>query len=189
MRFSCPTCNQIVQVPDEAAGQIVACPTCQQRLKAPGAPHVTSQPRPAPAPAPEPPAAPAPRRRDSRDDRDWDDRDDRGRGRSRSRRDDYDDDYDEYDREPRPRQPNIGLAITALVLGIVGVVFSWCVFIGPICAILGIIFGGIHMSHKGEAGNGLAIGGLASGGAGLLFFIIFMIVALSSGNPVFWNRF
>lgn len=203
MRFTCPTCNQIIQVADEAGGQTIACPTCRQRLKVPVGKTAPEGPRPAPidktllgkeespspvmsqpvprAPEPPPVAPEPPRRRDrDRDDRDWDDDYDR---RDRApRRDRYRDEY------RRPNEVNIGLAIASLVCGIVAIVFSWCVFIGPICGLLAIIFGGIHMSNKVTQGNGLAIAGLSTGAGGIVLFIIFLIIALASPDAVWFRR-
>jgi hypothetical protein len=192
MRFSCPTCNQLIQVADDTAGQTIACPTCRQRLKVPGtAPVPRAAPvdktllgqiqepartAPAPAPAAEPP--PEPRRSRARDD--WDDDYDR-RPRRRP--------YDDYDglRRPGPEAP-IGMAVASLVCGIIGAVTFFCVFTGPICSLLGIIFGCIHLSNKTQEGRGLAIGGLSAGGAGIGLFVVFLLIVIASNGRMFWFR-
>ena len=35
MRFACPACKTVLQVPAERAGTVVTCPRCQKRLQAP----------------------------------------------------------------------------------------------------------------------------------------------------------
>ena len=40
-----------------------------------------------------------------------------------------------------------GMSVTAMILGIVGLVFIWAPFVGFICSLLGIIFGGVGMSQ------------------------------------------
>jgi hypothetical protein len=68
---------------------------------------------------------------------------------------------------PYPPGPNRheGLAVAALVLGILSVVFGWNVFTGWLSIILGIlaiIFGGIgHRPTKGKWGLALGIVGIA----------------------------
>lgn len=189
MKFTCPTCNQLIQVADDTAGQTIACPTCRQRLKVPG---TLAPARPAPvdktlmghvqesarsAPLAEPPPEPRGRPR-SRDE--WEADYDQRRPRRR-----YDEDYG------RPRRPEapIGLAVASLVCGIIGVVTFFCVFTGPICSLLGIIFGCIHLSNKTLEGKGLAIGGLSAGGAGMGLFVIFLLIVLASpGGGLFWFR-
>jgi len=45
--FSCPNCNQVLEAPDDMAGEVVECPGCQQQMTVPQPPE--------PEPAPEPP--------------------------------------------------------------------------------------------------------------------------------------
>jgi hypothetical protein len=92
-----------------------------------------------------------PRRR-TRDEDDDQDEDDRPR-RSRRRRDD-DDDFD----RPAPKAGN-GMAVAALVLGLVSILF------GPCTGLIGLILGVIGLrkpSGKGMAVTGLLLGGLFS---------------------------
>ncbi len=55
IRFSCPTCRQILQAPDREAGNKLTCARCGQRLKVPPAPPPTPHTvlgTPIPAPTP-----------------------------------------------------------------------------------------------------------------------------------------
>lgn len=69
-----------------------------------------------------------------------------------------------------------GMSITAMILGIVGLVFVWAPFIGFICALLGIIFGGIGMSQTKKnpnlSGRGMAVAGLVCGIIGIVIWVI-----------------
>ena len=60
-----------------------------------------------------------------------------------------------------------GTSVTAMVLGIVGLVFIWAPFFGFVSALLGIIFGGIGMSQTKKnptlTGRGMAVAGLVCG--------------------------
>lgn len=187
MRLSCPTCNQIVRASEDDAGQVISCPTCGSQMRVPGeptagpsrpssddweTPYVSDQPRRRADPHAEPPPAPR-RRRDSWDD-EWDDRPPRAGG--------WDDDYPT---RRRRESSNPGMAIAGLVLGIVGILFSWCVLIGPICGVLGIIFGSIHLGQKQREGNGMATAGIATGAGGILIFIIFVIISIANRQPLF----
>ena len=35
--FACPNCKQVLEAPDDMAGQVVECPACQQQMTIPGA--------------------------------------------------------------------------------------------------------------------------------------------------------
>ncbi|MBQ7505265.1 MAG: hypothetical protein IJT79_08120 [Ruminococcus sp.] len=71
-------------------------------------------------------------------------------------------------------------SVTALVCGIVGLVFSWfgvLAIIALICSVVGIILGAMGMK-KAEAENmpkGLAVGGLVCGIIGAAFSLIGVI--------------
>lgn len=76
-----------------------------------------------------------------------------------------------------PQQPvGKGLAITALVLGIVAVVFSFLPFIGLPVGLAAVIVGIIGMTRKGAAKPMPLIGAIL-GGLGVIISIIVMIVA------------
>jgi hypothetical protein len=70
-------------------------------------------------------------------------------------------------------QPSSGLAVASLVLGIVGIVFSWFLFGIP--SILAVIFGhvGVSRANKGTGGGkGMAVAGLITGYLVIGLFIL-----------------
>ena len=76
--------------------------------------------------------------------------------------------------------PRNGLGTAALVLGILGVIFSWAYIFGIVMNVLAIIFGGVGISRakKGVATNrGTALAGLVLGIVGLALFLILIAVA------------
>lgn len=84
-----------------------------------------------------------------------------------------------------PQQGN-GMAVAALVLGIVSLVLSWVPFFDWILGALAIIFGAIGMSaakQRGGAGRGMAVAGLVLGiitvALGVLF--VFWVFAVFNG--------
>lgn len=84
---------------------------------------------------------------------------------------------------PAPGAPTSGMAVAALVLGIIGVVSSWC-FIGLIPAILGVVFGVIGRKETtgpgAKSGRGMATAGLITGIVGLAIFVILVIVGAAT---------
>ena len=75
-----------------------------------------------------------------------------------------------------------GMAITALVLGIISITIGCCTyFIGVPTSIAATILGGIAISKK-KPGKGMAVAGLVMGIIGIVIIIIsiIMIVALGS---------
>ena len=81
-------------------------------------------------------------------------------------------------------QPRNGMGITALVLGIVGLLLSWVPFVW-ITSILAIIFGalGAKRASRGEATNrGMALWGMWLGIAAV---IIWFLAALLFGLALF----
>jgi hypothetical protein len=93
---------------------------------------------------------------------------------------------------PTPPKPPKGFAVTALVLGIIGLVFSLTpigIGVGLICDILGIIFGavGITKAKRGQAGGkGMAMAGLVCGIIGIVM-VIFWIGYLTM-DPMMLHR-
>ena len=86
-----------------------------------------------------------------------------------------------YQPQPQPAyqsQPANGMAVAALVCGIVGLVFSFVPIIGVIAwplVILGIIFGGVGLSKANQvpgAPKGMAVAGLTCSIVGLVICII-----------------
>jgi uncharacterized protein DUF4190 len=85
-----------------------------------------------------------------------------------------------------PAQPSNGLAVASLVLGIVGLVFSFIPIVGVIAwpmVILGIVFGGIALNKANQApassSKGMAIAGLVCSIIGLVICIIWTVWAAS----------
>jgi hypothetical protein len=74
--------------------------------------------------------------------------------------------------------PRNGFGITALVLGILAVVFCWTAIGGIVLGVLAIIFGilGINRANQGIAsGKGMPIAGLVTGIVGLVIGVLFVI--------------
>lgn len=149
------------------AGQLVQCPNCKKAVTAsesaapfaatPLAPYASAAP---PAYAPHDPAyyEPMP---------------------------DYTPPYPYYSSQPTDDGGAAAMAITSMVLGIVGflVVFIPCVgwVIGGVMAVLGIIFSGIALSSgsKAESGNGFAITGMILSILTLIWVPLYTLVFMS----------
>jgi hypothetical protein len=86
---------------------------------------------------------------------------------------------------PQQRRQN-GMAVAALVLGIVGVLF----FVVVIPPLLALVFGLVAMGQIKESrgtqdGQGLAVAGVVLGAVGLVFFVIFLVASINDANPGF----
>ncbi len=89
----------------------------------------------------------------------------------------------EPERPPEPEistklLPTSGVAITSLVLSIVGIIFSLVPGFGVLMSVLAVIFGvfGISQtSRKVRRGAGMAIAGLVLGIVGLLIFFLVLV--------------
>ncbi len=79
--------------------------------------------------------------------------------------------------QPKPPQ---GLSIAGLVLGIVGVVFSFAFYIGIPCSILALIFGIKSKNTFRDFGltNGKSTAGIILGIIGIILSIIFLIIII-----------
>ncbi|MFJ3584108.1 DUF4190 domain-containing protein [Streptomyces sp. NPDC090127] len=83
--------------------------------------------------------------------------------------------------QPMFQQPRNGLGVTALVLGLVGLlfgVFPFTFWLGAILGVLALIFGiiGHGRARKGEATNkGMALAGLVLGSVALVVSIVWLI--------------
>jgi hypothetical protein len=80
-----------------------------------------------------------------------------------------------------------GLAVAALVLGIISIVFSWVPFFDWLLAILAIIFGAVGISaanKRGGVGKGMAVAGLILGLITVVIGIIFVIYVFSVFHSV-----
>ncbi|MEU9579815.1 DUF4190 domain-containing protein [Streptomyces chilikensis] len=88
-------------------------------------------------------------------------------------------------------QPKNGLAIPALVLGILAVVFFWTVIGGILLGVLALVFGilGMRRARRGGAPHGkLAIAGAVLGGVGLIASLVLVAVGASIvGSDEFKN--
>ena len=71
----------------------------------------------------------------------------------------------------------VGFGVTALVLGLVGIIFCWIPLFGLILPILALIFGGIGIYLL--SGRGMAIAGLV---IGLITFAINMAIMMVAAN-------
>jgi hypothetical protein len=80
-------------------------------------------------------------------------------------------------------QPTNGMGVAALVLGIVGLVFSFIPVIGVIAwpmVILGVVFGAVGISKAGKAPGtpkGTAIAGLTCSLVGLVICVLWLAAA------------
>lgn len=94
--------------------------------------------------------------------------------------------YQNMNMGAQPRTSGVGIA--AMVLGIVGIVFSILFFpVGMICAVLGLILGivarsQITNSHGTIGGSGLAVAGIALGAVALIISIFMMAACISAVN-------
>ena len=99
---------------------------------------------------------------------------------------------------PAPPTPQVGtttsngMAVAALVLGIVGLVTSIIPFlfvIGPICDVLAIIFGtiGLRRAKRGADNKSMAVAGLILGICGVvivILWVLLIVVAIHSDSNV-----
>ncbi|MDQ8701355.1 DUF4190 domain-containing protein [Streptomyces sp. LHD-70] len=88
---------------------------------------------------------------------------------------------------PVPPQPQNGLGITALVLGIIGAVLFFTVWGGIVLGVLALIFGlvGHSKARKGLATNkGVALSGAILGGIALIVSIVWLVVVVMAVQSV-----
>lgn len=74
-----------------------------------------------------------------------------------------------------------GFAIASMVCGICSIVFCAVFWVSIACAIVALTLGIIALVKK-KAGKGMAIAGVATGGAGLIATIAVYMIALSTIN-------
>lgn len=89
-----------------------------------------------------------------------------------------------YAPAPAPAPQTNGMAIAALVCGVLGIVGSFIpvvMYFTAVLAVLGIIFGvlGMKKAKQMGSGNGLAIAGLVCGIVGTVFAIVGIICVAS----------
>lgn len=73
-----------------------------------------------------------------------------------------------------PKKGGKGLAVAALVCGILGLVTCWIPFVGLTLAIIGVVLGIIALVKRSS--KGMAIAGLVCGGLGLIPAVLFSLV-------------
>jgi len=79
------------------------------------------------------------------------------------------------------QQEGNGMAVAAMVLGILGLVLSFVAGAGFICGLLGLIFGIIGIKKAGRIGGkgkGMALTGLITGSIGMLINLIIIAVVV-----------
>jgi len=71
-----------------------------------------------------------------------------------------------------------GMAVTALVLGIISLITFWAIWVSIITGILAIIFGavGVNLAKTIGAGKGMAMAGLVMGIIGVILAILWVLV-------------
>ena len=91
----------------------------------------------------------------------------------------------QYQQQPPPRRPGAGMAITALILGIIALLFFWTVaggiLFGLIALVLGVIASG-RAKRGVSSGRGMAITGAVLGTLGLLASIAFIALGITIFN-------
>ncbi len=84
----------------------------------------------------------------------------------------------------RKNSSNNGLAVAALVVGIIALLFGWVVFFGLILGIVAIVLGIIGL--KKPEGKGMAIAGIVTGSIASLINLLVIIVVVA-GVALFGN--
>lgn len=82
-----------------------------------------------------------------------------------------------------PRSLPKGMAVAAMVLGIIGLVSFFLVIISLPCSILGVVFGEValrRVSAGCAAGKGMAVAGMVTGFVGLFLSLGVFAVYLAS---------
>lgn len=82
-------------------------------------------------------------------------------------------------------QPQRGLSITALVLGLCSAVFGWTLVVVPL---IGIVFGVLALRRE-PAGKGMAATGLIASGLGVLWIVLFYVLPLVGVLTALWMGF
>lgn len=89
----------------------------------------------------------------------------------------------QYQNQPEEPKKSIGLAVTSMVLGIVGLVFFCVPYLALPASIVGLILGIISIKgHKG--GKGMAIAGIVMSGVGILIAVIVLIYSCLVVNEI-----
>lgn len=87
---------------------------------------------------------------------------------------------------PPPAAPQQnGVAIAAMVTGIVSLVFFWLFFIGIPAGIVGVILGFVGLNKSKQmngVGRGMAITGLVTGAIGIVVSVVIIVIAAVTVN-------
>jgi hypothetical protein len=90
--------------------------------------------------------------------------------------------YHGYYGPPMLRQQTSGMAVAGMVLGIVSMVLFWASLLGPLLAVLGIVFSSIGLSQSskpGQTGIGMAVAGLVCSVITLAVWVTLVILIAS----------
>jgi hypothetical protein len=84
------------------------------------------------------------------------------------------------------QQPTNGLAIAAMVLGILSLVFFCVQYVAMPCGILAVVFGiiGRNKARMGASGGGMATAGLVCGGITVALYIVMVLAAVACGTAL-----
>ncbi|WP_194422370.1 DUF4190 domain-containing protein [Microbacterium abyssi] len=90
----------------------------------------------------------------------------------------------QYPAQPyAPARPTSGLAVTSLITGIAGIVFSWT-FVALLASIAAVVTGHMALkqtrSNSAVAGRGMAIAGLITGYAGVAIIALLIVIGIFS---------
>lgn len=81
------------------------------------------------------------------------------------------------------------MAIAALILGILGIIGSFCIGIGIVPAIAGVVLGilGMKAAQKlpGEPQKGLAIAGIITGAIGIVISLLWIVLVVVADDSDF----
>lgn len=98
--------------------------------------------------------------------------------------------------QPPPQRTGNGIAVAALVCGVIALIVSWVPFVNVVAILLGIaaivcgIAGIRRAGRHGGSGRGMAIGGLVTGALGLLFALFVLVGIIAALNdPAFREPF
>ncbi|MEZ0113007.1 hypothetical protein ABH920_007032 [Catenulispora sp. EB89] len=83
---------------------------------------------------------------------------------------------------PMLRQQTSGMAVTGMVMGILSLVLFWASLLGPLLALLGIVFSSVGLSQSskpGFTGKGMAIAGLVCSLISMAFWVLLAIAVAS----------
>lgn len=77
-----------------------------------------------------------------------------------------------------------GLAITSMVLGILGILLFWFFGLGVLLGILAVIFGFIargQIAREGQGGRGMALAGIITGFVAVGLLVLLVLIGFGLG--------